>query len=118
MKSLNGGEAPPTPPPTAALPRRVVLDRFDSHTRHCPSCSKALVGLKTWGWVSQVAAGAAFLSAVVAAGSAAADGGSGLPSLAAAAPGVAAAAGFLAASAGMKAGEARFIYKDYEHWKS
>ena len=116
-KSLTG-EAPGTPPPTAYLPRRVMLDRFDSHTRHCPSCSKALKGLKTWGRVSQIAAGAAFLAAVVAAGSAAADDGSVIASLAAAAPGIAAAAGLLAASAGMKAGEARFVYKDYEHWKS
>ena len=109
---------PDGPPPTASLPRRVVLDRFESHTRHCPSCSAALAGLKTWRVVARIVAGAAFLAAVVAAGGSAADGATGAELAAAAAPGVTAAGAALGLSAGLKAAEARFVYKDYEHWKS
>ncbi len=117
VQATTGGP-PDGPPPTASLPRRVVLDRFESHTRHCPSCSAALAGLKTWRVVARVAAGAAFLAAVVAAGGSAADGATGAELAAAAAPGVTAAGAALALSAGLKAAEARFVYKDYEHWKS
>ena len=109
------GAAPPVPPP---VPRRAALDRYESHTKHCPSCSAALEGLRWWGVAARVGAGAAFLAAAVAAGGAASEGGGRLASLGAAVGPAALACAALALAAGLHASEARFTYKEYEHWKS
>jgi pheophorbide a oxygenase len=105
------GAPPSAPPASGSLPRRTVLDRYESHTAHCPSCSAALAGLQRWGLAVRVGAGAAFLAAAVAAGGAAADGGGLVESVGAALAPTAVCGAALALSAGLKAAEARFAFK-------
>jgi len=93
--------------PPHGVPRAALFDRGASHTAHCPSCAGALRGAKRAATALRLAAAAG-----AAAGAAAA------PDLASAVPALAAAAGAVAAAAALDAGAVRFVWKDYEHWKS
>lgn len=114
VRAVTGAPAPVPPP----LPRREVLDRYETHTRHCPSCMGALTGLRRAGLVARVGAAAAFLTAAAAVGGAAADGGGTLAALGAGAGPAVVSGAALALAAGLRGAEARFVYKEYEHWMS
>lgn len=55
------------PAPTQPLPKAVLLDRYEQHTKHCPTCMKALSNFK----LARVAAAALSIAAAVASLSAA-----------------------------------------------
>lgn len=56
-KWVNEYDADPFPGAalTAALPKEMLLDRYQSHTQHCSSCRKALTNLQTIRWGCAIA---------------------------------------------------------------
>lgn len=55
----------------APLPRRLLLDRYEQHTKHCAVCSEALALTERWIRISQLVSQAALMAALVSLASAA-----------------------------------------------
>lgn len=93
----------------ALMRREEILDRYSQHVKHCPSCSKALRGVRKGQQLSQAAGVASFLVLASQLGRGAEP--LSWPTVSTTVAGLA----FLTAVSLLKALEKKFTYEDYNH---